>query len=64
MLDSRPFNLVLLISFLLLSQLTKAQTFSGQKYGVNVGLLIATGTHFDRIGISCVGYYDRQNLSN
>jgi hypothetical protein len=57
MLDSRPFKLALLISFLLLSLLTEAQTFSGQKYGVNIGLLIVTGTHFVGIGILSFGYY-------
>lgn len=56
MLNPSSFKLLLLI-LLFLPLLTKAQTFSGQKCGVNIGLLIATGTHFDRLGISCVGYY-------
>ena len=43
--------------FFLLTVLTKAQTFSGEKYALNIGFLIAAGTHFDRIGISCTGYY-------
>ena len=52
-----PFKLSFLISFFLLTILTKAQTFSGNKYGLNIGFHIAAGTHFDRIGISCNGYY-------
>ena len=50
-------KLSFLISFFLLTIPTKAQTFSGEKYGLNIGLLIAAGTHFDRIGISCIGYF-------
>ena len=52
-----PFKFYLLISFFILTILTKAQSFSGEKYGLNLGLHIAAGTHFDRIGISCIGYY-------
>ncbi len=51
------FKLTFLIFFLLLPFLVAAQTFSGKKYGVKIGLIIAAGTHFDRIGISCIGYY-------
>jgi hypothetical protein len=57
MLASMPLKLSFLVFFFLFSILTRAQTFSGKKYGVNIGLLIAAGTHFDRIGISCCGYY-------
>ncbi|MEP6949283.1 MAG: polymorphic toxin type 23 domain-containing protein [Ginsengibacter sp.] len=55
-----PFRLSFLILFFLLTILTKAQTFSGKKFGLNIGLLIAAGTHFDRIGISCAGYYTHE----
>lgn len=53
----------LLFSFFFLSIiiLTKAQTFSGKSYGINVGVHLAAGTHFDRIGISCNGYYAEVN---
>jgi len=50
-------KLFFLISSFFLTLLTKAQTFSGKKYGLNIGLHIAAGTHFDRVGISCIGYY-------
>ncbi len=49
------------IYFLLLNILTEAQTFSGEKYGLNIGLHLAAGTHFDRIGISCNGYYANED---
>lgn len=52
-----PFKLSFLVFFFLLTILTKAQTFSGKNYGLNIGLHIAAGTQFDRIGISCNGYY-------
>ena len=54
------FRLSFQIFFLLLTILTKAQTFSGKKSGLNIGLLIAAGTHFDRLGISCIGYYTNE----
>ncbi len=51
------FKLSSFVFFFLITILTKAQTFSGKNYGINIGLQIAAGTHFDRIGISCNGYY-------
>ena len=50
-------KLFLLAIFFLVTLLTTAQTFSGKNYGLNVGLHLAAGTHFNRIGISCNGYY-------
>jgi Bacterial toxin 23 len=52
-----PFRLSFLISFFLLTTLTRAQTFWGKEYGLSIGLLVAAGTHFNRIGISLNGYY-------
>jgi len=57
MLPLMPGKLFFLFPFILYTGLAKAQTFSGKKYALNIGLLIAAGTHFDRIGISCAGYY-------
>lgn len=51
------YKLYSLAFFFSITFLTKAQTFSGNNYGLNVGLHISAGTHFDRIGISCNGYY-------
>lgn len=51
------FKLTLVGYFFLLTILSKAQTFSGKNYGINIGLLLACGTHFNRVGISCIGYY-------
>src|SRR5258705_11176844 len=51
------FKLPFLFFFSLLTILSSAQTFSIKKYGLNIGLHLAAGTHFDRIGISCNGYY-------
>ncbi len=51
------FKFSFFIFFLILTAITEAQTFSGKKYGLNIGLLIAAGTHFGRIGIACSGYY-------
>jgi Bacterial toxin 23 len=49
-------RMVFFIHFSLFVIGTKAQTFSGKKYGLNIGLLVAAGSHFDRLGISCTGY--------
>lgn len=35
----------------------RAQTLSSKYYGASIGLHVAAGTHFDRVGISCSGYY-------
>lgn len=51
------FKLFLLVFYFLFITSIQAQTFSGKKYGLNIGLLLATGTHFDRVGISGNGFY-------
>ena len=56
------FRPAVFIHFLLFVLPTKAQTFSGEKYGLNIGLLVAAGSHFDRLGISCTGYYAEDNF--
>jgi len=51
------YKLYLLTFFFLITLLTTAQTFSGNNYGLNIGLHLAAGTHFDGLGISCNAYY-------
>ena len=46
---------------LLIASIAKAQTFHGKKYDLNIGLHIVAGTHFDRLGISCNGYFAGAN---
>lgn len=50
-----------LFFFFLLPVLLNAQTFSTQNMGLNTGLHLAFGTHFQRIGLSCAGYYKNNN---
>ena len=52
-----PFRLFFSICFFSVSILSRAQTFGGKKYGWSIGLLVAAGTHFDRIGGSLQGYF-------
>ena len=47
--------------FLLLTYSINSQSFRGNKYGINIGIHIAAGTHFSRLGISCDGYYAGSN---
>ena len=54
-------NILTLFFFPLLPVLLDAQTFSTEKLGLNIGLHIAFGTHFQRIGLSCAGYYENKN---
>ena len=56
------YKLTFLLFFFLLSCAGKAQTFSGNNYGVNIGLHLAVGTHFDRFGFSCNGYYSKNSI--
>lgn len=58
---SSPKKIITLFAFLLLPVLLTAQTFSNEKMGLSVGLGIAFGTHFQRIGLSCAGYYENKN---
>ena len=51
------FKILFLSFFILLTILTNAQTLPDNHSGFIIGLHIATGTHFDRIGISCNGYF-------
>ncbi|MGH2648173.1 MAG: polymorphic toxin type 23 domain-containing protein [Ginsengibacter sp.] len=48
--------------FFFVTNFIKAQTFSGNNYRVSIGVTIAAGTHFDRLGISCRGYYIHHSL--
>src|SRR5947208_2758468 len=52
-----PYKACSLLLFFLLPLIVKSQTFSGKNYGLNIGLHVAAGTHFTRIGLSCNGYY-------
>ena len=51
------FKLSFVACVFLIANEAKAQTFPGDHYGINIGLHLAAGTHFDRIGISCRSYY-------
>ncbi len=55
-----PKTIFILFSFLP-SLVVNAQTFSTAKSGVSIGLHLAYGTHFQRIGLSCIGYYQDKN---
>ena len=52
-----PFKASLLLFFFLITGTISAQTFSWKNYGLNIGIHLAAGTHFNRIGVSCNGYY-------
>jgi len=49
------------IFFILLPVLLNAQTISSENLGLSIGLHLAFGTHFQRIGLSCAGYYANKN---
>ena len=48
-------------SIFLLPALIDAQTISSGKMGLDIGVHLAFGTHFQRMGLSCTGYYEHTN---
>ncbi|HTL81708.1 MAG TPA: polymorphic toxin type 23 domain-containing protein [Bacteroidia bacterium] len=53
----RSVKLVLLFSFLFLADKSEAQLYMQKNSGISAGIVLAAGSHFDRIGISVNAYY-------